>query len=100
MRPLVPLLIALVALSIPSSLRAQDERPPLDADHRRRVVEGACQLLAERYIFPEKAEACARLLMERLEGGAYDDLDADALAQQVREAEDLDAVEHALVPVL
>ena len=70
---LIPILFA--------PLVAQDP-PTVDAAKRREVVAGAGRLLTERYVFADKGDACATLLQERLDAGAYDAIDdASAFAQ-------------------
>ncbi|MFI6130740.1 S41 family peptidase [Micromonospora sp. NPDC051141] len=48
-------------------------------------VERAIELLRERYVFPERAEAAAATLRQRLTAGAYDGLDDSTLAERLTE---------------
>jgi C-terminal processing protease CtpA/Prc len=48
-------------------------------------VERVIDLLRERYVFPERAEAAATALRQRLAAGAYHPLDEPALAERLTE---------------
>jgi len=69
------------------------ETEPLDADERAAVVERTSQLLAERYVFLDVAEACGAHIRAQLEAGEFDDLsDPDAFAKTLTES--LQSVSH------
>ncbi|MEV4118631.1 S41 family peptidase [Micromonospora sp. NPDC049645] len=49
------------------------------------LVERAIELLRDRYVLPERAEAAATTLRQRLAAGAYDGLDESTLAERLTE---------------
>jgi C-terminal processing protease CtpA/Prc len=57
----------------------------MTTDTAHEALERALDLLTSRYIFPEKADAAARLIRARRSAGAYDGLDPDAFCERVTE---------------
>ena len=78
---------ALAAL-LASSAQAQ----PLDDNARDTAIARLADHLAGRYVFPEVGAEAARFVTTRAEAGAYDGLDAEALADSL--TTDLQAVTH------
>jgi hypothetical protein len=84
-----------LVLLVAGCFAGAQEPPSLDGDDRAAIVEQISDALLETYVFPEDAEAMARLLAEQVESGAYDDLsDLSAFCQQL--TQDLHSVRRDL----
>jgi hypothetical protein len=102
-RSLVPLFLALVVAAVtlaaaPASAPAK-KPPPQEADHkinaatRNKMIDGALQALADKYVFPEVARKMADHVRARQRAGAYDQItSARQLAQAL--TDDLRSISH------
>lgn len=82
-----PLLICLLALSLTTSVKAQDEA--LTADFKKSTVERLDALLNQHYVFPDVAKKTGEHLKSQLEAGFFDKYQdtksfADALTTEVQ----------------
>jgi hypothetical protein len=89
MKRLACCLLALFLMAVP----ALAQTGPLDKDERQAVVTRAGELLADQYIYPDRALAAQARINQALAAGAYDGItDPAAFAQSV--TDDLRAVLH------
>jgi C-terminal processing protease CtpA/Prc len=82
-RALIAALTALLPALVGPTVMAQ--YTPFNAESRAETLASVCEMMKERYVFPEVAEACAEHLMELHESGELDLGQPETFAAQLTE---------------